>query len=697
MSGAAAVAGFVYQQDYCAFVLLASESRRLLALAPATDCVESFTCEGRFDENGEVWDMSWHQRSGEIAFRECKDTEITKIDRKIFYQRIKRELGQFDHDKVSIGWVTDPSKQKTAILQHFKSMRRLCDDGEYAGVLLDDSPPNSVTSGKKAFQEAIYWLTKPESDETALTVDEAVSLLKTLSIDEVSADSLSTLVQDIAIGLFESGSGQSIRRLIQGTLATKIQQDGSASLTTADFLSGLNVALLDLHLQGELRDIWNYYQGATTCRDIKGIRWTFRGDLAEKLWTLKERTPDWVAGSDCVIVSSTGAGKTTVSKQIVGSIIDNAPAAIVLRFEADKLNVNSINLIPRLALLLTGFRSSHVIVDGLDQIPQSTVTSWRQTIHRLRLIPSVNLILTARQEVLVAHDWLNELVSTVGELRVAELQESEIATEFVRVGLPAPQNRQLVRALRNPFLFSIYARTVTETDSLFSPSSEVSAFDVIEQYWRTRVRPSSSGLRAAGALDNVHEKQQAIDLVVDLTLRGERFFSMTHSGLETLRREGVLEHHHSKVKWSHEWLKEFALTQHVLSGLAEFSPSALAAWIAQVANDDAARTIAVGGAKYISSRHSNLLADYLGELERMASGCARDALSMMLEGSPNSLELASLTTSLLADALQFCIQMKYPQWYQQVIELPDSVFATPDGPELQQLAMKYELELEFES
>jgi len=94
MSGAEAVAGFVYQQDYCAFVLLASESRRLLALDSATDCVESFICEGRVNENGEVWDMSWHQRSGEIAFRECKDTNITRLIEKSFIGESRENSGK---------------------------------------------------------------------------------------------------------------------------------------------------------------------------------------------------------------------------------------------------------------------------------------------------------------------------------------------------------------------------------------------------------------------------------------------------------------------------------------------------------------------------------------------------------------------------------------------------------------------------
>ena len=151
MSGSAAVSGFVYQQDYCAFVLLASEARRLLALDSARDCVDSFSCEGRVDENGEVWDMCWYQRNGEVAFRECKDTAITKSDRESFYRRIKREFGQCDNDNVSIGWVTDPSKQKTDILQHFKSKRTICADGQYAETPLDDSPPGNVISGEKAF------------------------------------------------------------------------------------------------------------------------------------------------------------------------------------------------------------------------------------------------------------------------------------------------------------------------------------------------------------------------------------------------------------------------------------------------------------------------------------------------------------------------------------------------------------------
>ena len=86
--GACAQDGFTYQKDYMAFRILASEAKRRLIPDDIDDCIASFMVEGGPAADGPVWDVAWTLEDAAVHLRECKDTAITRNDRKTFYFRV---------------------------------------------------------------------------------------------------------------------------------------------------------------------------------------------------------------------------------------------------------------------------------------------------------------------------------------------------------------------------------------------------------------------------------------------------------------------------------------------------------------------------------------------------------------------------------------------------------------------------------
>lgn len=84
MGGKEALDGFTYQKDYAA----SSELSRIIGRT-SNKWITEFTVEGG-SSKAAAWDFEWRHKDGSLHFRECKDTKITKADRKTFYRRVRR-------------------------------------------------------------------------------------------------------------------------------------------------------------------------------------------------------------------------------------------------------------------------------------------------------------------------------------------------------------------------------------------------------------------------------------------------------------------------------------------------------------------------------------------------------------------------------------------------------------------------------
>ena len=699
--GAHGLAGYVYQQDYAAFRILGSEAKRLLTPSDLDDCVASFKVEGRQTPEGPAWDVAWTLEGGVVHLRECKDTAITREDRREFYLRARREIAEgTDPSSLQIGWVTDPGKQRGHILRYLAEMAGIA---SRAGDTRGDGLPDSVDSPERALAEAIYHLSQDKSaQQPAVAQDAARTLLARLTIDRFRAEELAASVEKTAPTIFESGTGATIRELIQGKLSATIQRDRFAGYTRQRFLEELGISQLTLDLAQPLRDILTFHSAATTAAHIAGITWSCRPDRPPKIWSLKERLDQRDVERSGVLVAKTGAGKTTSSLQMYAEQASRMNKHHVLRVEADNVDTDLVKLLPRLCCMLCGVSSSWLVIDGLDQIVRPMQQAWRQTLSRLLQLPNLTVVMTARREVVAADDWMQALLSTLPAIALDELSDEQVIAEFGDVGLPAPRNRALLDCLRNAYLFSLYAQTVTDDDMPLTDRGEVTAFDVIEAYWRRRVTAESQGFRVAGEpATSAVSKRAAADYLADQTLAGQIVFERPRdnitvaNGIETLCREGVLiARSTATVVWWHSWLREFAAIERLLGKLENTNLTTVAQAVCDIPVDHAARNAAVGGCKwFVSHRDVGSVEDYLSALYDARTGLARDALTVLLEDSPRHLQLAKLPPKLLIEALSIAREMKARQWHDQVASLPDSLFAGLDGPGLNQAVLRYEGEM----
>jgi hypothetical protein len=695
--GVNAVKGFVYQWDYAVFRVLASEARQILISDQTEDCITSFTIEGRQTPEGPAWDVAWTLRNGDIHLRECKDAEITADDRKAFYRRVRKEIAAgTDPSRLWIGWVTDPGKQGR-LLQYFEGMARVA---QTSTEIQGNTLPERVESPNTSLQEAIYYLSNdPEGPECHVPQDAARLSLSRLTIDRYRAKDLAKSVELLGEAVLQSGTGTTIREIIQGKVATTIQERYSVEYSAKAFLDELKIAQLTLEMAGLFREVLRV---ARAVPEKPGIHWSHCLGGPRKVWSLVERLPEWDAGQSLVLIGKTGVGKTTATCQMFEYQSQRLPKHQVLRVEVGSVRRDVIESLPYVCCLLSGVSATWLAIDGLDQITFAEQQVWRQALTQLLAIPNLTIVIGARQEVVAAHDWMQELLASLPELPLDELTELQIALEFERVGLKPPTNRALIECLKNPFLFYLYARIVSDEDLPLAAQGEVTAFDIIEQYWKRRVKSESQGHRAFdGSSTNAPAKRAAIGYLADCTLAGDlvvrRPFenSLIANGIESLCREGVLHDWSTgTVNWSHDWLREYAITERIIERITNPNTEAIAKEVCSITIDHVARTVAVGGCKWIVS-HSDLgdVETYLAALYSGNTGAAREALTVLLEDSPRHLRLGRLSTRLLIEAIGLARAMRARQWLDQVASLPDSLFVSQEGAVLNSAVLSYESEL----
>ncbi len=700
--GGSGLGGYVYQQDYIAFRIMSSEARRILIPSDMRDCVASFNVEGQQSPDGPVWDVGWKLENETVHLRECKNTAIKREDRKKFYARIRDEIAHGTlPSQLYIGWVTDPNKQDGRILSHLESMASIAAScSEVSGNEL----PNSVDSGEDALREGLYFLSVNRSaNSSPIALPIARELLSRLSIDRFRADDLAASVELLAPSVFKAGVGATIRELIQGNLSTTIQRRNSASYTREAFLESLGISQLTLEFADQFRDILEFHSVRPTSTRIPSVTWSCRPDRPAKVWPLLERlsSSDW--GRSFVLIAGTGVGKTTTSLQMCVEQAQATSRYQVLRVEAGNVDVALIEALPRLSCTLAGVCRTWLAIDGLDQIAMTTKQLWRQTIQRLLSIPNVAVVITARREVVTSHDWMQELLSQLPEISLDELTEDQVIAEFLDVGLPAPRNLDLIRCLKNPFLFSVYARITSDLSMPLNDPGQVTAFDVIRVFWGRRVTAESEGHRAVvdPSINSAFAKRSAVDHLAKQAIAGHIVHERpsdnvtVHAGIEMLCREGVLMDHSSiTVVWRHAWFREYAMIDSLIGIHETPTVNVVALAVCGIAADHAARIGAVGGCRWIlSNPQLGKIEAYLSILYRQRPALAREALSVLLEGTPRDLELANLEPDLLLEALALALAMKAQHWFNQVKSLPESVFQGPEGPGLQAAAFLYESEM----
>jgi hypothetical protein len=167
------------------------------------------------------------------------------------------------------------------------------------------------------------------------------------------------------------------------------------------------------------------------------------------------------------------------------------------------------------------------------------------------------------------------------------------------------------------------------------------------------------------------------------------------SGVEMLVREGVLIRHGSHtVRWMHNWVREYAIVDHLVAGIDSPGLRCLLDAITEIPIDHVARSAATGGAKWVHAHPEwGTLQAYLVELSKRRPGHASEVLADLILGNAELLDLAALPPLVLIEAVHQATLLKARQWQKQIAELPLDLFAADVGPRLHEVALQYDVEM----
>ncbi len=698
--GASGLIGYIYQQRYVAFRVLASIAMERIDGYDVSQKITDFGIESRASPEGKIWDVRLKLAKGKIQLRECKDTAITLTDRRTFYLRVRKELaaGTAAQD-MSVGWVVDAGKQNSDILRHFTEMKDLARNGKLS---LPTACSTRVSSARDALDEAVYYLahTAATDKSNPCTLADARMVLAELTLDEWRMNDLGQSVQLLAANVFASGTGQVILNYIEGTLTEQIVREGAADYTTEGFIAALKTGQIVLALPTILSDLLRNHSAAGFSLEIPLLKWARLHGAPTKEWPLQERLPELQPLESCVVVASVGVGKSVSSQQAFREQSINRDPRHVLRFAAELLDTSQVKAISQLACILCGIAPAWVCIDGLDEIDRDRRGAWQQTINSLLAVPNLTIVITAREEVIAAYQWLQKLTDLLRQHRLQKLSVEQVQDAFRAEGLPVPSNLSLLKALQTTFLFALYAKVVTPGDMPLSDSGEVTAFQVIETFWKRAVVAESTGQRLVGDEGRSQQaKREALAYLVQRTISGtvpiprDAIGDRASDGLEMLVREGVLLTQGSHaVNWIHDWLQEYAIIDWIAGKTSTPTSAALVTAFGEIETDHVARKAATAGLKWtVAHQEWGTPQDYLVELWTRHRRLAREVLALLIEGSTSLLSLAELPFELLLEAIEQAIVMRASQWEVQIAGLPIEMFTGQDGVRLNDAASRYDL------
>ncbi len=722
MPGAESLGGLVYQQRYVHFRVLSQVALKTAGTTNGVPDVVRFSVEGWTDTESPVWDIIFEFSDGTLDLHECKDTAITKKDRLIFYDRLRRQIASgTPAGKIRPVWVTDPDKQTPNALKYLEGIAGTIGTVNLSQLAAES--PLRMNSTADAIREAVHRLChyapkeeaspsdgdkaqkKPSQNDwpRACTLAEAMAVLKNVRIVRQRSCELGQSIQLLSAGVFTSGTPDSVKKFVTGVLTERVVNEGKADFTVDEFLQAVGTTTLEQGLSGLLRDLMTFSAGSGLRTNIRRIVWRNLEGAPVTGWTLAERIPDFDTGRSGCLLADMGIGKTVASQMSFELQATQSHPSRTLRLQVRSLDEPHLDALLRLVCMLCGVGNTWLAIDGLDEAPRRMRGQWIRVLGTLIALPTLTLLVTVRREVFTVQEWLAEAVAVLPRIRLQSLSSQQVQQSFAAVGLPVPSNGRLMEVLRNPFLLSLYADIITTADMPLAESGEVTAFRVIVEFWQRRVRGVSVGQRAVGDSELSQEpKRKAAVFLGEQSLAGALVIARSGSdaevekGIEMLLREGVLRQQGAAtVTWVHEWLHEYSLIETLIARLETVTPASLAKTIHEACTiDHVARAAAAAGFKWIVAHPAvGSPQDYLQALAGHRPGLAQEALIVLLEGSPTPETLAQLSDELLAEALTLAVSLRVPHWGEQVAALDEARYFGPVGDRLHAICVEYELKI----
>lgn len=714
MPGAESLEGLIYQQRWIYFRVLSELATESLGGDSSAAAISGFSVEGWLNDDGPVWDVVVEYDDGRVDLVECKDTAIGKEDRRTFYKRIRKEIvAGFNPSKFHPTWVTDPDKQPPNSLTHLEGIAQTVDS--LSGFPSFNASWKYVTSIERAVQEALDCLCDFSASnqktelgaaiETVpklrpLTFDEAKLVLKNLTVARHRFMDFEQPIKQLAIGVFTTGTPDSVKQFVTGLLSNAITEVGRAKFNVSEFREQIGAIIIQADLADRIRDLFIQGSGSGLLPKIRRVRWSHIRATPETTWTLTDRLPTYDIRKCACVVAAMGVGKTVASQMAIERASDSFGNGKTLRFEARSLDRDDLRSMLRLVCVLCGTGPTWIAIDGLDEVRHDLRDEWRTTLAAIESLDNVTLFVTVRREVLIVQDWLADTVVGLPRLEMDRLTAEQVKHAFTAVGLPAPVNRRLIEILRNPLLLSLYASFVSVDDMPLAQSGEATAYSVIDEFWKRRVRGGSIGLRLDGEEKAaIERKRKAARYLANQSLGETRVLTRsddpdTSSGIEMLLREGVvLEYGLDAVVWIHDWLREYAIVEALRGGTTDATAIAFAKQIdVNLLPDAVARSAAAGGMKWVLSDPSvGTAPGFLQNVWDVNQGAARDAMIVLLESPCLPSSLGQLSDALLVEFTTFAVSLGVSHWQSEIVGLGESRFDSVCGDDLHSIVVDYEL------
>src|SRR5271157_1749866 len=402
MSGAASLGGYVYQQRYMTFRVMSGLGQQVVDTSPGSSTIRQFSIEGRTSNDAPVWDIWIRYSNGSFDFIECKDTAIEASDRRVFYNRLRREVASgIPTEFIRPVWVTDPDKQKPNALRFLEGI-----PAETADMVFSRAPvscPRRVDSVRDALQEAIFYLCHdPELDKKVrrCTEEEARTILKQILVHRHRFEDLEMAVGLLVTGVLVRGTGRAVNDYVTGVLTNRIVASGEARFTIEELLKAVGTTAIGLEVEGLIRDLLSFNAASGLGMPARLIRWSCLPEKPTTRWELAERLPAYQTGVSCLLIAGMGIGKTVARFQAFEEEAGRRHPSRVLRVEARSLGANELDALVRLACSLSGNGAVWRAIDGLDEIPISLLARWERVMHAFAALPNLVLLTTVRREVL---------------------------------------------------------------------------------------------------------------------------------------------------------------------------------------------------------------------------------------------------------------------------------------------------------
>jgi hypothetical protein len=126
----------------------------------------------------------------------------------------------------------------------------------------------------------------------------------------------------------------------------------------------------------------------------------------------------------------------------------------VLWVDAGVFRPEWVRRLPGYLAILCGLSLTWIAVDGLDRVERNYRRDWEDCLRRLITVPNAVVLTTAREEVLTAGEWLQRMTSSLRPLRLEPLTIGQVRAVFRNAGFVEPVSNDLLKVLRNPFLFN---------------------------------------------------------------------------------------------------------------------------------------------------------------------------------------------------------------------------------------------------